>query len=438
MRLCLPWVIPVLLLAATAQAAVHRVPTEYSTIQAATDIAAAGDTVLVAPGTYSDYSVRTLGSNPFEAAAMVFLKSGVFLVSEGGSSTTTLDMLGEGQGDQVAGVFAFAETGAQMHVEGFRITGVPAEDRGMLLWNSAKTVLRDCVFNSQNGGHTQLGGMYAYSTDVELHDCRFFSCAGDYGLDVHDGDTLAEDCLFEGCSGGVLHRRGPTSDAVAVFRRCTFRDNDAAGGLAISDATSALVEECVFEGNYGPIGAAINVYQSLSVTIRDNLLFGNTAADGAGIVWVYSEGVIRGNTFYGNTTTSPGGGVDVSVLAPTGGLNTQIKNNIFSAAMGSEAVKGGGGAPTAACNLFWRNQDGDFDAWWPPNAEDILADPRFCNAEGGDFTVDALSPCLPENSGGCGRIGALGQGCGSVSVVPLNWSEIKNAYRGASRIEGAR
>ena len=34
-------------------------------------------------------------------------------------------------------------------------------------------------------------------------------------------------------------------------------------------------------------------------------------------------------------------------------------------------------------------------------------DPQFCNEESGVFTLFALSPCSPANSGGCGLIGAF-------------------------------
>jgi hypothetical protein len=49
-------------------------------------------------------------------------------------------------------------------------------------------------------------------------------------------------------------------------------------------------------------------------------------------------------------------------------------------------------------------------------AGNVTADPRFCRAGAPDeldtrYGVAVDSPCLPENSGGCGLVGAFGQAC---------------------------
>ena len=57
------------------------------------------------------------------------------------------------------------------------------------------------------------------------------------------------------------------------------------------------------------------------------------------------------------------------------------------------------------------------------------ADPLFCDPDNGDFTIRSNSPCAPPGVTGCGLIGALGVGCGPVSVEPLSWGGIKGKYR---------
>ena len=52
--------------------------------------------------------------------------------------------------------------------------------------------------------------------------------------------------------------------------------------------------------------------------------------------------------------------------------------------------------------------------------------------EGGDYTLNASSPCLPGNHPDgvdCGLIGALGEGCGAVPVKEKTWGRIRAGYR---------
>jgi hypothetical protein len=80
------------------------------------------------------------------------------------------------------------------------------------------------------------------------------------------------------------------------------------------------------------------------------------------------------------------------------------------------------------CNVFWNNSGGDVEGFSLGETDRVVA-PEFCNAASGELTVSALSPCLPANSLGCGLIGALGAGCGVVSITPHSWGTIKSMYR---------
>ena len=78
------------LMAQSAFAIVRAVPAAYPTINAALDASSPGDTVLVAPGTYTEAETR--GAPPFQITSLAFLVGGVVLVSEAGPSSTTLDL----------------------------------------------------------------------------------------------------------------------------------------------------------------------------------------------------------------------------------------------------------------------------------------------------------------------------------------------------------
>ena len=83
---------------------------------------------------------------------------------------------------------------------------------------------------------------------------------------------------------------------------------------------------------------------------------------------------------------------------------------------------------TSSCNVYWDNPQGHTDGF-AMGPTDRVVDPLFCDPESGDLYLMENSPCLPLFSKGCGLIGALGQGCGTVSVVPETWAEIKARYR---------
>ncbi|RPJ41534.1 MAG: hypothetical protein EHM19_11710 [Candidatus Latescibacterota bacterium] len=61
------------------------------------------------------------------------------------------------------------------------------------------------------------------------------------------------------------------------------------------------------------------------------------------------------------------------------------------------------------------------------------ADPLFCDAPLGDFTLAATSPCLPghhPDGDDCDLVGALGEGCaGGTAVEQTSWGGIKSLFR---------
>ena len=87
----------------------------------------------------------------------------------------------------------------------------------------------------------------------------------------------------------------------------------------------------------------------------------------------------------------------------------------------------------SSCNVFWANEAGNAGGTYVLDPTDRETNPLFCDPVGGDYTLQSSSPCLPENSQGCGQIGVFGEGCGVVSVEPQSWGKIKDAYRQGGR-----
>jgi hypothetical protein len=98
--------------------------------------------------------------------------------------------------------------------------------------------------------------------------------------------------------------------------------------------------------------------------------------------------------------------------------NTKIENTVIGLGSGGSAIAcSGSPAPTLLCCDIFGNSGGD---WQGPIASQYGCDgncctaPRFCDPDVGDFGLLAFSPLVAMP--GCGRIGALGVGCGLVAV----------------------
>jgi hypothetical protein len=116
-----------------------------------------------------------------------------------------------------------------------------------------------------------------------------------------------------------------------------------------------------------------------------------------------------------------------------------VENTIiaYSASGGAVACEGATAAPSLYCCDIYGNAGGDWAGCIADQLGEngnISADPFFCDTDGGDFSVELCSPCLPGNHPDgydCGGvIGALGEGCGcGTATTPSTWGTIKATYR---------
>jgi hypothetical protein len=196
---------------------VIEVPGDYPTIQEAVNAASEGDTVLVAPDTYSGSQNR----------AISFLGTNIYLVSEEGAGSTIIDCE---QADR-AFMFGTGETDVSI-VDGFTIVN---GDR-----------------QSSNGG-----AIYIYEASPTIRNCVFQQNAADGA-----GAVL---CLYSS----------------STISNCTFLDNTAAGscgGALACSYSSPTVTGCTFSGNAAPSGSAIRMYDS-SGSIDDCTIVANSTAE---------------------------------------------------------------------------------------------------------------------------------------------------------------
>ncbi|MGQ0721177.1 MAG: right-handed parallel beta-helix repeat-containing protein [Candidatus Eiseniibacteriota bacterium] len=413
-------------------AVVRRVPSEYATIQAAIDASTAGDSVLVAPGIYTDYTQRIF--HGFQRHACVFLADGVMLLSEGGPEVTTIDM-------QQAAVFQanviYGEQllSGQTMVEGFTVTGVPTDRAGAFVVDSERVTFRDCVFRDMGGPYS--AALSSRYTDVDVTSCVFTDLVGfPAGISVLEADLTVDACDFRNCVERAIGLQGADLGVPeqAVIRNSVFLNNaetgsGGGGAININDYEAGItITDCYFEGNTAiSSGGAIAIGAAGPWSILDCVFWRNQApGQAAGAVFagaIGGAGTLTGCTFEANGSLLPGSAVYLDFGSVT------FTNNLITGSIGAQAVyKLTGGAVTKGCNVYWNNAGGN-TLNFGLDLTDRIVDPQYCDAPSGDLTVFDTSPCLPANSLGCGLIGAQDQGCGTVSVERTSWGKIKEGYK---------
>jgi len=275
-----------------AVANIIQVPSAHATIQAGINAAATGDTVQVAPGTYTGPSNRNLD----------FAGKNILLRSSAGAATTIIDCQNLARGMR----FHSGETAAAT-VRGFTIrNGLASGTFGgaILIEGGATPTIRDCRFESN---HANTGGAIFVSSGVTLADCTF------------------ENNVADNFGGGAYAEAGNLTAA-----RCSFTHNQAAIGAGVSvllDATATLTD-CNFTEN-NPVNKAGGFYASASMVALDRCTFlRNTGKNGAGAYITEGTATVDSCTFSTNTATYSGGGMQADVVNPLSVTGCTFQDNI--------------------------------------------------------------------------------------------------------------
>ena len=382
-----------LLLVVPAQSTTIRVPADAPTIQAGIDAAAAGDSVLVAPGKYTGPGNKDLDFNGKD----------IVLTSESGAPSTVIDCQFNGRGF----IFHGGESASAI-VEGFTVQwGFVQGPGGAAQVQTAAPTIRGCVFIDNRSGDGFGGAVACISNShPTIADCMFVR-----NITVYPGGALY-------CEGSQ-----------AVIRDCVFDSNQGTGGgaLYVSDGT-LVVTGSIFRNNRMEFqqgsGGAVFAYQSTLILEGCTLLRNRFGA----VVIGYGDAEIRGCTFVQNDGETFGSTVGSGLTV--GGGFAKIENCIFAFGTHGPAIKGQGCA--TGCTDIFGNVGGD----WVDCVEgqngingNISADPLFCDHAQDDLSLDERSPCAPDNSGACNLIGAHGVGCRTTAVNPTTWGNLKSTWQ---------
>ena len=255
-----------------ASAESRDVPAQYSTIQAAIDVAVAGDVVVIGPGLYQEN--------------IAFRGKAITVRSSDGPATTTID----GRDLREAVNLANGEHRTSV-LEGLTII------RGGVLIVHSEPTIRFCVFTQNN----RRPAISMPESGPLIQGCTFTknlreSGTGDTGLVESFGQNL------------------PTSPP--EIRDCVFSENadltnTSIRGICIflaDSAISAMVDNCTFAKNAAAAGVVF-IRNGNTATLRNCMFSQNTAAGYAGACYIEAGArpTLQGCSFVQNSSSTRGG-----------------------------------------------------------------------------------------------------------------------------------
>jgi subtilisin family serine protease len=360
-----------------------------------------------------------------------------------GNSVGLSNQLGCGGGLMMNGSSSLLEN---VHIHGN--TGIYGG--GLFAYNSSATLV-DCVIE----GNTPLadnpsypprgGGLYAVDSaltltnttvnghqEVETGGGMFLTqSTGATSLDM-TGGSVSENSAK--ANGGGIYMDGGTASLTGVAindNTKTATSTFMSGGGFYFAATSVTLDSLTVSGNQSQTGGGGTFLDCPTASLTNSVLSANSAQFWGGGLNAQgtSNGTIGGNTVTANEGTLSGGGgfyLNNSSLA--------LENNLVAfntGGAGGNGVTGISSTPTFSCNDVFGNTGSDFSGVTDPTGSDgnISADPLFCGFDTGNYNLGTGSPCLPENSGSCGLIGALPGGCGGEVPVPEDQTVVPLAFR---------
>lgn len=385
-----------------AQTTIH-VPADVPTIQSAIDHASNGDTVLVAPGTYTE-------NINFKGKAIT-VTSGAKVFADAASTV----IIGATDGPVV--VFGTNEPSTAV-LNGFTVQNGHASSTselnggGISISNASPTITNNIVTNNVGCG------IFVFNLSSPLIQGN--DIKGNHG----PGSTTGSSCL-------VNPGRGPSAGAVSGT------------GLAIIDAGNVqiignTIEENVLDENNGspPCFAGLNILNGSQILLENNIIRNNQAQCSPGLGETIGSPAAKltmiQNLIYGNTSPSASvDGVPIDQVYISGTYQApyasimEIDNTIYG---GGQQFELGFASSTVANNIFVNTSNSHSTtgilpagAWCgdasiypypelayndifntgtllssgcPIGAGNLAVDPQFLNTGGSDFHTQPTSPVV--------------------------------------------
>ncbi|MBC8469142.1 MAG: hypothetical protein H8D56_06690 [Planctomycetes bacterium] len=245
-----------LLFATCGLAGINRVPSDYPTIQVAIDASMDGDTVLIAPGTYTGDGNRDID----------FKCKAITVKSEQGPQTCIVDCQGS-EDEPHRGFFFHSYEDANSVVQGFTIINGYASRGGGIFCQNASPHILDCLITENTA--LEGGGVKCHYSNPTITRCIIRNNSSNYGGGVGIGIT------------------GDTS-SLLTMTNCFITGNKAkrSGGGIYCIGKVNLLNCTVFGNSAGVEGGGISFFLVVGERIKNSILYGNMSSTGSEIAIV--------------------------------------------------------------------------------------------------------------------------------------------------------
>lgn len=289
-----------------------HVPADQPTIQAGIDAASEGDTVLVAPGTYTEN--------------LYFNGKSIAVRSSGGSSITVID----GDNDNPVVTFSNKET-VQAVLDGFRITnGKPG---GIRCTNDSHPVIEN---NTITENSAKLGaGIYCYQSSPVIRNNRICDNAGEDGVGIFCSRAYTS-IITNNTICGNIGNYSSFSDGGGIY--CEYSSptisnnlisdnkvNRYGGGINCRYASPVISGNTITGNETESLGGGIYSFES-DFTLVNSSITRNSAGEGGALLCDRSDVTVENNTIKLNSAHHSGGGMYFIDSSPIIKSNLIVKN----------------------------------------------------------------------------------------------------------------